>query len=160
MSELQSPCNLVCRLLLRRPPRAPLLPYTTLFRSRHREGAVMAETETADTAEWQARAKGLLKAELKRRNVTYAQLAERLGTIGVRETEHNIRNKIARDRKSTCLNSSHLVISYAVFCFGDHRERHSFPTRRSSDLAIVRVRSWQRRKRRTPPSGRRGRKGC
>lgn len=58
-----------------------------------------AETETAgtaDTAEWQAKAKGLLKAELKRRGVTYAQLAERLTAIGVRETEHNIRNKIAR----------------------------------------------------------------
>ena len=56
----------------------------------------MAEVETTDTAEWQERAKRLLKAELKRRGVTYAQLAERLGTIGVRETEHNIRNKIAR----------------------------------------------------------------
>ena len=56
----------------------------------------MADTETADTAEWQARAKGLLKAELKRRNVTYAGLAERLAAIGVHETEPNIRNKIAR----------------------------------------------------------------
>ena len=34
-----------------------------------------AVAETADSAEWQARAKGLLKAELKRRGVTYAQLA-------------------------------------------------------------------------------------
>src|SRR5688500_1791776 len=32
-SELQSPCNLVCRLLLSAPPRSPLFPYTTLFRS-------------------------------------------------------------------------------------------------------------------------------
>ncbi len=56
----------------------------------------MVEAETADTAEWQVRAKGLLKAELKRRNVTYAQLAERLAAIGVHETEPNIRNKIAR----------------------------------------------------------------
>lgn len=56
----------------------------------------MADTETADTAEWQARAKGLLKAELKRRNVTYAGLVERLAAIGVRDTEPNIRNKIAR----------------------------------------------------------------
>src|SRR5205807_589052 len=37
-----------------------------------------------------------------------------------------------RDRKSTRLNSSHLVISYAVFC--RHPPLHSFPTRRSSDL--------------------------
>src|ERR1035441_7569595 len=42
------------------------------------------------------------------------------------------------DRKSTRLNSSHLGISYAVFCLkkrdGAHRDLHSFPTRRSSDL--------------------------
>src|SRR5690349_7313117 len=36
------------------------------------------------------------------------------------------------DRKSTRLNSSHVEISYAVFC--DSRQLHSFPTRRSSDL--------------------------
>lgn len=58
--------------------------------------ACMANTEAADAAEWTARAKGLLKAELKRRNVTYAALAERLAAIGVHETEPNIRNKIAR----------------------------------------------------------------
>src|ERR1035441_3487672 len=39
-----------------------------------------------------------------------------------------------RDRKSTRLHSSHLGSSYAVF--GDHRDLHSFPTRRSSDLRI------------------------
>src|SRR5690554_3102310 len=38
------------------------------------------------------------------------------------------------DRKSTRLNSSHVRISYAVFCFRHHRDLHSFPTRRSSDL--------------------------
>src|SRR5690349_6755642 len=41
-------------------------------------------------------------------------------------------DKDALDRKSTRLNSSHVEISYAVFC--DHRALHSFPTRRSSDL--------------------------
>lgn len=46
--------------------------------------------------EWQDRVKGLLKAELKRRNVTYAGLAEKLVTLGVRETEANIANKISR----------------------------------------------------------------
>ncbi len=55
-----------------------------------------AEARSVDAAEWQARAKNLLKAELKRRGVTYAQLAEKLGAIGVHETEPNIRNKIAR----------------------------------------------------------------
>src|SRR5947209_6983040 len=45
---------------------------------------------------------------------------------------------ITRDRKSTRLNSSHANISYAVFCLpADLRDLHSFPTRRSSDLASV-----------------------
>src|SRR5207249_913869 len=44
------------------------------------------------------------------------------------------RGFIDQDRKSTRLNSSHVSISYAVFCFVDHRDLHSFPTRRSSDL--------------------------
>jgi hypothetical protein len=46
--------------------------------------------------DWPERAKSLLKSELKRRNVTYAGLVEKLGEIGVKETEPNIRNKIAR----------------------------------------------------------------
>ncbi|MFL1875219.1 DUF6471 domain-containing protein [Hansschlegelia beijingensis] len=52
----------------------------------------------ADNAEWEARAKGLLKAELKRRGVSYAQLVEKLAAIGVSETEPNIRNKLARGK--------------------------------------------------------------
>jgi hypothetical protein len=48
------------------------------------------------TKEWETRAKNLLKGELKRKGVTYAQLAERLGEIGVSETERNLNNKISR----------------------------------------------------------------
>jgi hypothetical protein len=51
-----------------------------------------------DQPEWEARVKGLLKAELKRRNVTYAQLVEKLAQIGVKESEPNIRNKMARGK--------------------------------------------------------------
>lgn len=46
--------------------------------------------------EWQDRVKGILKAELKRRNVSYKQLAEKLEVMGIHETERNIANKIAR----------------------------------------------------------------
>ena len=49
----------------------------------------------ADKA-WQDRVKGLLKAELKRRNLSYKQLAERLEAVGIHETERNINNKISR----------------------------------------------------------------
>lgn len=48
------------------------------------------------TQEYEARAKNLLKGELKRRGLTYAQLAEKLAVIGVHETERNLANKISR----------------------------------------------------------------
>ncbi|MES2057074.1 MAG: DUF6471 domain-containing protein [Pseudomonadota bacterium] len=47
---------------------------------------------------WEAKVKGLLKAELKRRNVTYAQLVEKLAAIDVVDSEPNIRNKLARGK--------------------------------------------------------------
>ena len=47
-------------------------------------------------AEFETRAKNLLKGELKRRGVTYAQLAEKLGELGVHDTERNLNNKISR----------------------------------------------------------------
>jgi 3-mercaptopyruvate sulfurtransferase SseA len=50
----------------------------------------------AHKIDWTEKTKGLLKSELKRHNVTYAQLAEKLGEIGISETDVNIRNKIAR----------------------------------------------------------------
>ena len=46
--------------------------------------------------EMQARVKGLLKAELKRRNVSYKELAEKLKPLGIDESDRNIANKIAR----------------------------------------------------------------
>ncbi|MBK8209658.1 MAG: hypothetical protein IPK78_06450 [Rhodospirillales bacterium] len=49
-------------------------------------------------AVWDARARGLLKAELARKGVTYEQLAEKLREIGVNETPASIANKISRGR--------------------------------------------------------------
>ena len=46
--------------------------------------------------DWHDRVKGLLKAELKRKNIGYRELAERLSDLGVQETERNIANKISR----------------------------------------------------------------
>src|SRR5256885_12872507 len=74
-------------LMIRRPPRSTLFPYTTLFRSR---GARALRVRRAGTGHRQ----GLL-----------ADLPRERG----RRPEDG-------DRKSTRLNSSHLVISYAVFC--------------------------------------------
>ena len=46
--------------------------------------------------DWQERAKGLLKAELKRRGVGYKELADKLRKLGVDENDRNIANKLAR----------------------------------------------------------------
>src|SRR5437899_4300247 len=79
-------------LMLRRPPRSTLFPYTTLFRSHH-PTAVKATIEAARTR-WPGR---------------------RLWAI-LEPRSNSMRRKVFQDRKSTRLNSSHLGISYAVFC--------------------------------------------
>src|SRR5256885_12483678 len=81
--------------MIRRPPRSTLFPYTTLFRSLHASPSVFPdkapESILQSTPVSQASPSGSIKLLFS-------------GKIG------------ARDRKSTRLNSSHLVISYAVFC--------------------------------------------
>jgi len=46
--------------------------------------------------DWTARAKNLLKSELKRKGVSYRELAEKLTAMGIPESERNIANKISR----------------------------------------------------------------
>lgn len=52
------------------------------------------------TENWEQKAKGLLKAELKKRDLTYSQLSEKLAVIGITETPENIANKISRGKFS------------------------------------------------------------
>lgn len=51
--------------------------------------------------DWAARSKGLLKAELVRRGISYQQLGERLEALGVTYTTENLTNKINRGKFST-----------------------------------------------------------
>src|SRR5438132_4797669 len=81
--------------MIRRPPRSTLFPYTTLFRSALLHGAVVMGCP------WSA-SKISHEVHLRRNGFT-------LG--GSR-----FRGDVLQDRKSTRLNSSHTVISYAVFC--------------------------------------------
>ena len=60
--------------------------------------------------EWEKQAANLLKSELKRKGVTYAQLVEKLDAIGISEKEVNVANKLSRGKFSAafmlqCLNS-------------------------------------------------------
>lgn len=53
-----------------------------------------------EQSEWESKAANLLKAELKRKGVTYAQLVERLAHIGISEKEANVANKLSRGKFS------------------------------------------------------------
>jgi 3-mercaptopyruvate sulfurtransferase SseA len=60
--------------------------------------------------EWEMQAANLLKPELKRKGVTYAQLVEKLADIGISEKEVNVANKLSRGKFSAafmlqCLKS-------------------------------------------------------
>src|SRR5258708_31972267 len=87
-------------LMIRRPPRSTLFPYTTLFRS-----LSPADPHVAGD-----------KSEHVRR-VSHAEGADGYRRGRVRAGPGtNPSSTIAIDRKSTRLNSSHQIISYAVFC--------------------------------------------
>jgi 3-mercaptopyruvate sulfurtransferase SseA len=47
------------------------------------------------TADWKAQAKQLIRAELKRRDLSYADLAERMGAIGLKVNDRTLANKIS-----------------------------------------------------------------
>lgn len=71
-----------------------------------------------EQSEWESKAANILKAELKRKGVTYAQLVERLADIGISEKEANVANKLSRGKFSAafmlqCLSaigSGHLYL--------------------------------------------------
>src|SRR4051812_49993879 len=85
--------------MIRRPPRSPLFPYTTLFRSTTPEAAQRKAQEIEATLK-----SGADFATVARARSEDPNSAMQGGSLGF------------VDRKSTRLNSSHMSISYAVFC--------------------------------------------
>src|SRR2546426_4618340 len=83
--------------MIRRPPRSTLFPYTTLFRSYR--GGIMRND--------------LLERRVARFEAPRNERGKAMGCILQRADRFEMFDE---DRKSTRLNSSHLVISYAVFC--------------------------------------------
>jgi hypothetical protein len=51
-----------------------------------------------ERTDWEEKAKGLLRAEMARKGVTYAQLVEALSAVGVDDNERNLRNKVSRGK--------------------------------------------------------------
>src|SRR2546430_9720295 len=86
--------------MIRRPPRSPLFPYTTLFRS-----AQMAAAEAG-------RPDSIEVVSIVTPNDSHHAIARAFLDRGI----DDICDKPMTDRKSTRLNSSHSQISYAVFC--------------------------------------------
>src|SRR3712207_6959512 len=92
--------------MIRRPPRSTLFPYTTLFRSQHRNEEELRRCGIAGS-DREAHALGERVAEHEQRG---GRELRRRGLERRQEHQHG------EDRKSTRLNSSHANISYAVFC--------------------------------------------
>jgi len=59
-------------------------------------GVISDEPSPPVNRDWSEEAKGILKAEMKRRNLTYGNLMQLLADEGVQETEVNLRNKVSR----------------------------------------------------------------
>src|SRR5690242_21480345 len=99
--------------MLRRPPRSTLFPYTTLFRSEH-----VAETDA------------LVARDLLNMTTTNLQHAEdHMLLLGRKTSLERVAAFLLEmdrrlDRKSTRLNSSHMSISYAVFCLKKKKKQN------------------------------------
>src|SRR5256885_10885760 len=97
--------------MIRRPPRSTLFPYTTLFRSLiDAEADRQAENRQKNNRQHPTGFPDDVFKGVFRREENADDSAERTNRTSLRLRSRN------GDRKSTRLNSSHLVISYAVFC--------------------------------------------
>src|SRR5256885_4236775 len=94
--------------MIRRPPRSTLFPYTTLFRSRPNPRSARANSEFACQE--------------------FASSSTPLRASGSASANRSLFDKrdASQDRKSTRLNSSHLVISYAVFCLKKKKKKNKY----------------------------------
>src|SRR2546426_3286286 len=100
--------------MIRRPPRSTLFPYTTLFRSPRHVGHVQAEHRVG--------------SDDARLHEAAARLDEAAAPLGAGDDADRVLEGVeVVDRKSTRLNSSHLVISYAVFCL-KKKKNHTYKT--------------------------------
>src|SRR5258708_28270082 len=92
--------------MIRRPPRSTLFPYTTLFRS-------------GDAGQGDARATQSARCQLNGRMEDLKEIVAFIAKALVDDPE-----EVQVDRKSTRLNSSHQIISYAVFCLKKKKQQN------------------------------------
>src|SRR5256885_3468132 len=99
--------------MIRRPPRSTLFPYTTLFRSR----TLLPTKDEVDVA-----------------RASYMLLSGGGTRLASERTFSSV--PLSEDRKSTCLNSSHLVISYAVFCLKKKKKQDKIRTQTIGNMLV------------------------
>src|SRR5256885_10275462 len=101
--------------MIRRPPRSTLFPYTTLFRSELQKYCIELMSKEPDK---------LFKS------LNFSSISEKL-LVSLIQSDN------LQDRKSTRLNSSHLVISYAVFCLKKkNKQSHNISTPRHATVTV------------------------
>src|SRR5260221_6978426 len=98
--------------MIRRPPRSTLFPYTTLFRSRAAAAALFDLDPDSVRCPYP-----ILDA-----------LREEAGVVWFDQLDAFVVSRYDQDRKSTRLNSSHTVISYAVFCLKKKKKEKKVKT--------------------------------
>jgi len=59
---------------------------------------ITLEDDMPDRTDWEAKARGIIRGEMARQGITYSDLVEKLGHIGVNEDERNLRNKVSRGK--------------------------------------------------------------
>src|SRR5437660_7814121 len=102
--------------MIRRPPRSTLFPYTTLFRSKVRHGGEII---------------GIANAYIRAKQWTiaipapFADHVKRSKRDSAVPGNQHPAESARRDRKSTRLNSSHVAISYAVFCLKKKKNKRT-----------------------------------
>src|SRR5688572_31931380 len=99
-----------------RPPRSPLFPYTTLFRSEIIKAIHSLSPDAADATAAVAR-------RVRDRNPSALELYSRAVANNLGRLPRLARLATESDRKSTRLNSSHSQISYAVFCLKKKKQK-------------------------------------
>src|SRR5690606_41533299 len=100
--------------ITRRPPRSTLFPYTTLFRS-----TALGSDHVTGLAFFNSTA---LPSGFDSKNIKQIGSVSQAESLGITEGVEHYHISEFLDRKSTRLNSSHVKISYAVFCLKKKRK--------------------------------------
>src|SRR5690554_7349643 len=99
--------------MIRRPPRSTLFPYTTLFRSKKDDDIFQWVIYMRYDQKWETE---IMTKDIMFKSIPKKKNGKKLNAVAVKAIDR-------LDRKSTRLNSSHVRISYAVFCLKKKKKK-------------------------------------